>query len=158
MGGISLRGLPDSCGLRFHHFGLAVRQPDQAVRFLTALNYQLGEAVFDPLQNVMLAMGTHINMPDVELIYPADSGSGPIGRLLASHKDGLIYHLCYETDDLEESLSAFKNGGSARVACVVPPKPAVLFGGKPVSFYMVSGVGLIEIIDNAAIGNQSSET
>jgi hypothetical protein len=28
-----------------------------------------------------------------------------------------------------------------------PPKEAVLFGGKRVSFYLVEGVGLIEIID-----------
>lgn len=148
MENVSSFGLFAHCGLRFHHFGLAVRQPDQAIQFLQALGYQVGEVVFDPLQNVNLAMGSHESMPNVELIYPAGNGGGPIDRLLATHKDGLIYHLCYETDDWEASLVVLKRNGIARLACLVPPKPAVLFGGKLVSFYIVSGVGLVEIIDN----------
>ncbi|HBF31112.1 VOC family protein [Rhizobium sp.] len=139
--------LPYITGLRFHHLGLAVRQPERATRFLHALGYQLGEEVFDPLQNVKLAMAIHDNMPDVELIYPSGSGTGPLDLLLSAHTNGLVYHICYETDDLAKSLLAFKNSGAARLACILPPKSAVLFGGDPVSFYMVSGVGLIEIID-----------
>jgi hypothetical protein len=35
-----------------------------------------------------------------------------------------------------------------RTMVVSPPKPAVLFDYRPVSFYMVRGFGLIEIIED----------
>jgi hypothetical protein len=31
--------------------------------------------------------------------------------------------------------------------CISEPKPAPLFGGRPVSFYNVAGIGLIEILE-----------
>jgi hypothetical protein len=34
-------------------------------------------------------------------------------------------------------------------ALVSPPTPAVLFGGREVSFHMVSGVGLIVVLRSA---------
>jgi hypothetical protein len=37
-----------------------------------------------------------------------------------------------------------------RLQCVSPPKPAILFGGRHVSFYMIIGIGQIEIIEEAA--------
>ena len=85
-------------------------------------------------------------MPSIELIYPAE-GKGPLDRLLKQHRDGLVYHMCYTTHDLSASLKAMDKENDLRVLCVSPPKPAILFGGKPVSFYIVSNVGLIEIID-----------
>jgi hypothetical protein len=37
-----------------------------------------------------------------------------------------------------------------RTICVIPPVPAVLFGGRRVSFYNVVGVGLCEVIEDPA--------
>jgi catechol 2,3-dioxygenase-like lactoylglutathione lyase family enzyme len=133
-------------GLRFHHLGLAVKDVDAAVEFLSGLGYRAGPTVFDPLQNVNLGMFTHEAMPDVEIIHPAD-GAGPLDELLASHREGLVYHACYTSADLDASLEAMETDTNLRLFEVSPPKPAVLFGGKPVSFYVVGGVGLIEIID-----------
>ena len=103
--------------------------------------------VFDPLQNVYLGMFTHDVMPDVELICPAE-GAGPLDELLSSHKDGLVYHMCYVSNDLGQSLEAIEADSSLRLFEVSPPKPAVLFGGKSVSFYVIGGVGLIEILED----------
>jgi len=43
-------------GLAFHHLGLAVSRPDEAVTFLTGLGYAIGDRVFDPEQNINLAL------------------------------------------------------------------------------------------------------
>jgi catechol 2,3-dioxygenase-like lactoylglutathione lyase family enzyme len=142
---------PNKWGLTFHHLGLAVKDVDAAIRFLTGLGYRPGPKVFDPLQNVHLGMFTHDAMPDVEIIYPGD-GAGPLDALLATHKDGLIYHTCYTSPDLDASLEAIEADGNLRLYEMSPPKPAVLFGGKPVAFYVVGGVGLIEIIDESRAG------
>lgn len=133
--------------LKFHHFGLAVRRPDEARTFLTALGYQLGDPVFDPAQNVHLQMGTHAAHPPVEIIWPGDT-SGPIDKLAQRHAQGIIYHLCYETDNLTAALAAFEGAG-LRAICVSKPTPAPLFGGLKVSFYNVWGMGLIEIVESA---------
>jgi catechol 2,3-dioxygenase-like lactoylglutathione lyase family enzyme len=135
-------------GLRFHHLGLAVRRPDEARSILGGLGYRLGAPLFDPEQNVNLFMCRHDAMPDIEVIYPGE-GKGPVDRLVARHADGIVYHLCYVTDDLGATLRRFAETG-LRAQCVSPPKPAVLFGGSTVSFYMVIGIGLIEIVEGAS--------
>lgn len=136
-------------GLRFHHLGLAVRQPDAAGRFLTGMGYNVGQPVFDAEQNVNLQMCTHPRMPEIEIIYPGGSGKTPVDSLITKHMNGIVYHMCYVSDDLPKSLAAMEKTG-ARVFCVSPPKPAILFGGERVSFYLVDGLGLIEIIEKAA--------
>jgi len=130
--------------LKFHHFGLAVRRPDEARIFVSALGYRAGELVFDPAQNVHLQLCTHETHPAVEIIWPGNAG-GPIDKLAQRHASGIIYHVCYETDDLDAALLQFGEV-KLRVVCISPPTPAPLFGGRPVSFYNVVGIGLIEIL------------
>ncbi|SRR5258706_9681492 len=133
--------------LAFHHFGLAVRQPEEAAAFLSALGYRLGEPHFDPNQNIHLILGIHDTQPPVEIIYPGPD-EGPIDKWVRRHPSGVIYHLCYATENLEEILAQWQASG-LRVLCVSPPKPAVLFRGRKVSFYNVVGMGLVEILEMA---------
>ena len=131
--------------LKFHHFGLAVRKPETARMFLCAQGYQIGETVFDPGQNVHLALCTHENEPSVEIIWPGETG-GPVNGLVQRHPAGIIYHLCYTTTALAAALADLEGAGLS-VICISPPKPAPLFGGDPVSFYNIVGVGLVEILE-----------
>ena len=129
-------------GLRFHHLGLAVAGPDQAFRFLAALAYRPGAQTFDPLQNVNLAMRHHASLPDVEVIWPGD-GPSPIDQMIK--RGNMIYHMCFETDAADASIAAMEADG-LNVFSLGTPKPARLFGGVPVSFHRVDGLGLIEFI------------
>jgi methylmalonyl-CoA/ethylmalonyl-CoA epimerase len=131
--------------LRFHHFGLAVRRPDEARVFVAALGYQSGEAVFDAGRNVHLQDCTHPTQPAVEIIWPAE-GKGPIEKMTERHAAGIIYHLCYETDNLAAALGEF-TAANVRFICISSPTPAPLFDGRKVSFYNIIGVGLIEILE-----------
>ncbi len=128
----------------FHHLGLASNRPEQTTRFLLGLHYEVGKEVYDPLQNVRLCLCTHSSMPTVEVVAPAE-GAGPLDSVLATAGES-VYHLCYETENLESSLEALKDAGH-RVICLSPPKAAILFGERQVSFYMVRGFGLIEILE-----------
>lgn len=132
-------------GLAFDHFGLATRDADRTLKFLRALGYGTPEATHDPLQDVNLVYCEHRSMPPVEVVFAA-SETGPLDAILAQQPQ-CIYHMCFRTSDLAATLKSMKAAGH-RVAVVAEPKPAVLFGYRHVSFYMVRGFGLIEILED----------
>ncbi len=131
-------------GLHFHHLGLAVRQPQPAETFVRSLGYRLGSAVFDPQQNVHCALWMHDTAPAIEILWPGET-KGPLDGMVQRHPAGIVYHVCYETTDLPAVLAGFEAAG-VKVICISPPKIAPLFEGRTVSFYNVTGMGLIEII------------
>lgn len=135
-------------GLTFDHFGLATRDAGRTLSFLRDLGYRTPPTVHDPLQRVNLVLCEHQAQPAVEVIFAAED-DGPLDVILAQQPQA-IYHLCYRSNDVEVSLAAMKAAGH-RTILVVPPKPAVLFGHRPVSFHMVRGFGLIEIIEEAHV-------
>ena len=131
-------------GLRFHHFGLAVRDPAPALKMLHGLGYVCGNQVHDPLQKVYLNWCTHGQMPAVELVSPSKE-AGPLINILADTSES-IYHLCYSSADIQKSVEAIRQDG-VRVLPVGEPKPAMLFGSRLVAFYQIRGFGLIEIVE-----------
>ena len=108
-------------GLTFHHLGLAAKDPQAAAHFLLGFGYQIGALIVDPLQNVRLRMCTHDEMPNVEIISPAGS-EGPLDKLIAAHEEGLVYHICYTTANLEHSW--MRSSPTRPCACIPfhPPR------------------------------------
>lgn len=132
--------------LSFHHFGLAVHAPEMARLYLKGLRYQLGEPLYDPIQKVNLQMAEHSMQPRIELVWPA-TAPGPLDSLIKGSQ-GMIYHTCFVASNVQHSIELMKNQG-LRVVTVSSPKPAILFSGRLVSFYMVRGVGLIEVLSDS---------
>ena len=133
-------------GLEFHHFGLAVHDPAQAFVYLAAMGYREGTACFDPHQCVNLAMRHHDTMPDVEVIWPG-AGPSPIDKIL-KQRDSIIYHLCYTSSSVADSVAAIEAAG-LELLPISEPAAAPLFGGLEVSFYSIAGFGIIEIIQSS---------
>jgi hypothetical protein len=131
-------------GLKFHHLGLAVKEPASAAKFLSGIGYHIGSVVRDELQNVNLMLCARRGMPAVEIIYPTET-PGPLVSILKSNAS-MIYHICYESRNREKTLRTLE-ADDHRVLSLSPPQPAVLFGGRKVSFYMVVGFGVIEILE-----------
>lgn len=130
-------------GLKFHHIGLATKKSEKAVIFLKGFGYSVSESVFDSVQNVNLIMCTHPSMPDIEIIYPAEA-SRHLDIVLKDNAES-IYHICYSCRNLFDSLEKIKSEN--RIITISERKPAVLFSNKFVSFYMVAGLGIIEILE-----------
>jgi hypothetical protein len=130
--------------IEFHHFGLAVRKEDAALKFLSEMGYELGSRIYDTEQNVHVRMCVSSNMPDVELVTPG-IGPGPLDAILARSPE-MFYHLCYQTNSLAKLLESFEKQG-IRCLCVAPRKPAILFDNRFVSFYHLPGFGIIEILE-----------
>ena len=133
-------------GLGFHHFGMAARDAGAALRTLAALGYQCGPQVHDPLQGVHLHWCTRPGQPAVEVVSALEGQDSPLGAVLASQGTS-FYHLCFEApEDTAASLARLRDEG-LRIVTVRPPLPAVLFGGRQVSFHVVQGFGLVELLE-----------
>ena len=130
--------------LIFHHLGLAVENDKQAIIFLRGMGYETGEIIYDPEQNVHLRFCTAPGLPSFELIMPG-IGNGPLTPIFKRHNE-LIYHPCYQVEDLGASLKSIEDAG-LRVLTISQPKPSILFGGRRVSFYRIFGFGMIELLE-----------
>lgn len=130
--------------MQFHHLGWAVKRPDQAFHYLKSLGYTEGAMHFDPLQQVNLAMRYHREMPAVEVIWPGE-GPSPIDSMIKRNGGAMIYHLCYTSNDVEASINAIDAAG-LEIMPLGSAKPAILFGGLEVSFYSITNVGIVELI------------
>lgn len=129
--------------LRFHHMGLAVRDDRAALAMVAALGLSCGPKIFDPIQNVHVRLCTSDHHPAIEIVQPGE-GKSPIDRIINRYNE-LIYHICYEVADRAAVLAAIEQSG-LRMLTISDPKPAVLFGGREVSFHQVAGFGIIELL------------
>ena len=134
--------------MKFHHFGLLSSNPEESRQMLVTLGYDVSDPVDDPLQNVRLYWANHSVLPCVEIISPTDT-PGPVSSLVKRLQQG-IYHLCFEVSDVPACLQRF--GAHSRVVLVSPPKPAVLFCNRQVSFHFVENFGLIELLEQDKVG------
>jgi hypothetical protein len=122
---------------------MAVRQFGPARDFYAFQGYEIGQSIVDPLQEVELLFCTKAGAPSIELVRPLHDRS-PVANYLKS-QDEQIYHVCFEVADLAAALARVY--GARRHVCVSPRKPAVLFGGRHVSFYYAKGIGLVEFLE-----------
>lgn len=132
--------------LKFNHIGIALKREKDALAMVECLGYSIGERIYDPLQNVYVRLCSNQGSPSVEFVQPG-KGKSPIDSIVAKHTE-LMYHTCYETPDLAETLESFDR---AALRCMVlsERKPAVLFGGRHVSFYRIVGWGVIELLESS---------
>jgi methylmalonyl-CoA/ethylmalonyl-CoA epimerase len=128
--------------MKFHHFGLAVKDFQNAINFYSNMEYDISTSVIDPIQNVELVLCKSDTFPSVELIKPINDKS-PINRILLRSNES-IYHICYEVKNLKADLDILFQGNHS--ICISQPKPAILFSNRLVSFYYIADVGTIEIL------------
>ena len=129
--------------IKFHHYGLAIKTFKQAELFHKNIGYTINDEVYDSEQNVILKLCTSETFPNVELVKPNNSDS-PINGFLKSTNE-IIYHVCYEVNLKKNPIA--KIFSKNEFTCVSKPKPAILFGGRNVSFYYLKNIGLIEILE-----------
>ncbi len=136
----------------FQHIGLAVRDFAAARDFYALQGYHCDVPVTDPLQGVELLFCTKTGSPSIELVKPLHERS-PVANYLKQQSE-CFYHVCFEVSELQAALK--KVYGARRYLCVSPPKPAVLFGGRHVSFYYSRGIGLVEFLEPAKAAQDSA--
>ena len=124
--------------LRFHHIGLATENIEDSIKEMK--NYfdiiDISKTVYDDKQDASLCMLTISDGTKIELI----SGNQVLKLV---KKRQFLYHICYETDDIEIQIKEFEKLGSMIVS---EPKEAILFGMRRVAFLMTN-MGLVELLE-----------
>jgi methylmalonyl-CoA/ethylmalonyl-CoA epimerase len=127
--------------MRFHHVGVACRDLEVEAAALSALGYRAeSEDFIDPRQGIKgrFVIGPG---PRLELLTQTE-GSRVLEPWLA--KGVKAYHQGYEVLDLEAEIERLKSAGAIVVSA---PQPAVAFGGRRISFLMLTTMFLVELIE-----------
>lgn len=123
--------------MRLHHIGVACRDIGEEIDRLSKIHDVVGRTavVRDPGQDAEVVLLTLSDGTRIELV------AGPQVETLVKRNVGL-YHLCFEVADIGAEIERLESGGAK---LLVPPKPAVLFGGRMVAFLYVD-YGMIELL------------
>ena len=132
--------------LRFSHLGVAVADIEHALCvYQEVFGYIVLSGPFDdPIQRVSVCfIGT--GDPDdliIELVSPLGNADSPVNKILA--KGIGAYHVCYQVDDIDQTLSHVRARG-----CIVisRPVPAVAFDGRQIAWFYTPTRQLVEILE-----------
>lgn len=124
--------------MKIHHIGIACSDIEEALADFEKYHpiIKRSEVVYDELQKAKLCMV----YSDMGLAVEFIAGE-QVARLL---KKGIsYYHLCYEVDNLDDTLTDYVGKGAMMIS---EPKSAVLFGGRRVAFLYLP-YGLVEFLE-----------
>jgi methylmalonyl-CoA/ethylmalonyl-CoA epimerase len=129
--------------MRLHHVGIVVENIARHARLYSEhFGMQpLSEVVPDSTQRVEVQFLGEPAQVSLELIQPLGEDS-PVRRAL--EKGGGYNHLCFEVDDICESVRQAEAKGAI---CVRQPVPAAAFGGRRIAFLFFREIGLIEFVE-----------
>ena len=125
--------------MKMHHLGLAVENIESALLDLstvTDIDF-VSDTVYDSEQKANLCMVTVKNGTSIELIQ-----GEMVSKLVK--KGQHFYHICWETDDMEQEIQNITEKGGMVISA---PKPAILFNNRKVAFVMTD-LGLFEIVES----------
>lgn len=130
--------MPPRPRLAVHHVGIACRDLPAVRRFVEATHTIVAATgvVHDTFQDADLCLLTDVSGLHIELV------AGPVVTNLL-RKGNTYYHLCYEVDDLENTVAWLETEGCRPLR---PPAPAPLFDGRRVCF-LVAPTGIIELLE-----------
>ena len=128
--------------LTFHHVGIACHEIEKTLPFYAAMGYTAAPVVDDLIQHVRVCFLDKEGAPRLELLEPLDDQS-PVARTLAS--SGVTpYHLCYQVQDIENSIQSLR---SQRFLLVTGPVPACAMENRRIAFLFKKDVGLVELVE-----------
>jgi methylmalonyl-CoA/ethylmalonyl-CoA epimerase len=131
--------------LKFKHLGVAVPDLSKALAvYRDVFGYRMLSGPYaDPVQKVSVCfLGGATNEPQIELVAPLTEGS-PVQNILK--KGGGPYHLCYESDNLDDAMAELVAKGCLIVS---EPVPAVAFAGRRIAWLFTPTRQLLELVES----------
>ncbi len=129
--------------LSVHHLAKVVESIEQAYAQYQQLGYQTAAGFLEPQddleQKVKVGVMVSGNLT-LELLEPL-SETSPVYNFLSS--GGGFHHLCYQTEDLQASITEIEHKKLAKRVTAVTTS---VWDGRPVVFFLTANQELFEII------------
>ena len=125
----------------FHHIGIATDNIEKTAAFYLDAGYTNTPVINDPIQQVAICFLSREFSPLVELVSPLTDDT-PVTEII--HKSGVTpYHVCYEVDDLNESIMKLKH---KKFLPLFNPVAATALDNRFICFLYKKDFGLIELL------------
>ena len=128
--------------LKIHHIGYLVKKIESAMTQFKQLGFVLlKDIVYDDIRKVNICFMDK-NGYTIELVSPVSEES-VVSNLLKKYKN-CPYHICYETNDMEQSLFELTSNG---FTAIDTPTPAPALEDRKVVFLLSPVIGMIELLE-----------
>jgi methylmalonyl-CoA/ethylmalonyl-CoA epimerase len=129
--------------LRLHHVGIVTSDTKASAQYFNYLGYESQGFIIDEIQVVGIEMLMKENELLIELVQPINNNS-PVMQFL--FKNGVCTnHLCYEVDDIEETIISLRKLNFLKL---FNPVPAIAFQNRLITYLYNKNVGLIELLES----------
>ncbi len=128
--------------MKLHHVGIVVKNIEEGIRIYKNVYgfSQESDIIHDAIQKVKVVFfSTNTSDVQIELISPAAEDS-PVSNFLK--KGGGLYHLCYESENLEKDIEKFRKNGAKIIST---PVEAEAFKKKIVFIFFKKDI--IELVE-----------
>lgn len=141
--------------MKIHHIDYLVKNIEKAAAAFEAAGYERlffsdGSFVFDDKTRKydisFMQMKSGASSDCIKLVAPQSSES-PVYGLMKQYKN-LPYHICFESENLEEDMARLKQKGWS---VFLPPSSAPAIDGRNVVFLVHRSAGMIEIVESSAL-------
>ena len=131
--------------MKLHHLAIVVADIESSVEFYKQLMNitPVGKLIHDPLQKakIQFLAGPILGALQLELLSP-DGDDSPLA--LALKKGGGPNHLCFEVENLEQTLKLARQQGS-RIICEPVQAPAI--DNRKIAFVFTSDQQIVEFLE-----------
>lgn len=128
--------------MKVHHFGFLTDNIQKSVESFSALGFTERSRTLDESRGIEIAFIQSQSGEQIELIMPINDHS-VVSKLMGKLKH-TIYHTCYETESLDNTIADLRKKG---FLLIDPAKPAVAIDGKRVAFLYSKHAGMIELVE-----------
>lgn len=129
--------------MKIHHYGLATNDLERSIEAFKDLGFCIGETIEDPIQKVRISFVSCEGGHFIELICDMEPGQGPTSRIV-SQIGTHFYHLCFEVEDIENTIKEFREKG---YLLRHKPVPAAAFNGRRIAWLYHRTMGLVELLE-----------
>ena len=127
---------------KIHHIAIATHDIEKVISIYKEIGYKNTPIVDDIERQVkicFLLLGAH----NIELVQPLTNKS-PVSRILRNNETDILYHICYQVENIEFAIELLKQKGFIQLSNV-GKAPAI--DNNKVVFLFDKKIGLIELVE-----------
>ena len=130
--------------MKIHHFGYLTTSIENSVKQFSRLGYITFDKLYlDQTRGIKIQFIRSSSGELLELIEPY-SETSVVKGIMSSSKNK-IYHICYYTADIEQSVDCLEEQGFMLISS---PQPSIALNNSNVAFLLSKHAGMIELYED----------